>query len=370
MTPVNASADDGTSGWPLFDPRMTAAMVAGFYDQQNMTAGTNFAQTGGEQPISTLPTWSSLYFTLGNETYQVGTNESEISNWTQSMSIEDGIVVTSLLWTPPVFKHSINLTYTMFAHRTLPNLGVVRLDVVGVPSNTSVSITDVLDGAGSWRTTFVASGNQTNSTNSTNTIYTAVKPDGINNVTAFETSHLDIFGTLSSNITLSPSCYSNLSTNASTISQCYTFLSPSNASQTIAAIKYVGIASSDAFNSTELSTALSTSLNASSIGYDALLASHSLAWKSIWNDSDIIFDTETDKDNLELQELQLVTRASLFHLLSNVREGSEATGLGDNSIAPAGLTSGESFSTLSFLSSNKRTLPLSFRFLRRTNLLG
>lgn len=42
MTPINASAMDGTSGWPLFDPRFTAAMVAGFYDQQNATLGTNF----------------------------------------------------------------------------------------------------------------------------------------------------------------------------------------------------------------------------------------------------------------------------------------------------------------------------------------
>jgi trehalose/maltose hydrolase-like predicted phosphorylase len=40
-----------------------------------------------------------------------------------------------------------------------------------------------------------------------------------------------------------------------------------------------------------------------------------------------------------MEELQLVARASFFHLLSNARQGSEPTGLGDNSIAPAGLTS-------------------------------
>lgn len=42
ITPINATAEDGTSGWPLFDPRFTAAMVAGFYDQQANTTGTNF----------------------------------------------------------------------------------------------------------------------------------------------------------------------------------------------------------------------------------------------------------------------------------------------------------------------------------------
>lgn len=38
---------NGTNGWPLFDNRFTAAMVAGFYDQQPNTTGTNFRQTGG-----------------------------------------------------------------------------------------------------------------------------------------------------------------------------------------------------------------------------------------------------------------------------------------------------------------------------------
>lgn len=118
------------------------------------------------------------------------------------------------------------------------------------------------------------------------------------------------------------------------MSQCYTFTARANGSFT--AIKYVGIASSDAFPRVEFATALGTSNNASMIGYDRLLASHKSAWQAIWDESDIIFDTE---DNPQMEELQLVTRASMFHLLSNVRQGNESTGLGDNSIAPAGLTS-------------------------------
>ena len=42
FAPVGAA--DGTNGWPLFDPRFTAAMVAGFYDQQDNTTGTNFVR--------------------------------------------------------------------------------------------------------------------------------------------------------------------------------------------------------------------------------------------------------------------------------------------------------------------------------------
>lgn len=44
FTLINASAMDGTNGWPLFDARFTAAMVAGFYDQQENTTGTNFVR--------------------------------------------------------------------------------------------------------------------------------------------------------------------------------------------------------------------------------------------------------------------------------------------------------------------------------------
>lgn len=103
------------------------------------------AQTGGEQPISTLPTWSSLYLTINNSTYSTLTPSSEISNWTQSMSIADGVVQTRLSWTPDNSTAPVQLLYTIFAHRTMPNLGVVKLDIEGLASGTSVSVTDVLD---------------------------------------------------------------------------------------------------------------------------------------------------------------------------------------------------------------------------------
>ena len=95
--------------------------------------------------------------------------------------------------------------------------------------------------------------------------------------------------------------------------------------------KFVGVASSDAFRGNEFNAALTASVRGAEAGYDSLLASHRAAWDKIWEDSDIIIP-----DNAELQ---IAARASLFHLLSNVRDGDEGTGLGDNSIAPAGLTS-------------------------------
>lgn len=281
-----------------------------------------------------LPTWSSLYLTVDNATYEVGTDASQISNWTQSMSINNGVVSTSLIWTPSSNTSTtgssnssgVSLNYTIYAHRTRPNLGVIRLEVSGLQNTSNVTLTDVLDGLGAWRTTPVGKGLLPNSTNST--IYTAVQPNGISNVTAYEISRLSFVSPATGNATNSTGCYSGVSQNASTASQCYT-VKPSNGSFTV--VKYVGIASSDAFPKLEKETALKATTDAVSKGYDALLAENSAAWNALWDESDIIIPGET--------ELQLVTRASLFHLLSNVREGSEGPGLGDNSIAPSGLTS-------------------------------
>jgi len=41
-TLIDGDTSEGTNGWPVFDPRFTAAMVAGFYDSQPETIGTNF----------------------------------------------------------------------------------------------------------------------------------------------------------------------------------------------------------------------------------------------------------------------------------------------------------------------------------------
>lgn len=348
IVPVNDTY--GTNGWPLFDPRFTAAIIAGasshpfraavectnarsgvgFYDSQPNTTGTNFPQGNNtEQPISTLPTWSSLYLTLGNSTYSPATPVEEISNWEQSMSIENGLVETSLTWTPAGMQ-PVNLTYTTFAHRTKPHLGVMRLDVKGLTNTAAVSITDLLDGAGSWRTDFADKG-LVNSTNQT--IYTAVRPVGISNITAYEVSKLVIWPE-SLSFNESDSCIgSALSANASTISRCYTLSSTPN-NQTLTAVKYVGIASTDA-SADPYRTALQAAENGNATGYESLFRSHMQAWNETWQQADIKVEGE---DELA-QQLQYASRASLFYLLTNVRSGDEPAGYGDNSIAPAGLTS-------------------------------
>jgi trehalose/maltose hydrolase-like predicted phosphorylase len=167
----SVNTGNGSNGWPLFSPRIASAMVAQFYDQQENTTGTNFAQTGGEQPISTLPAWTSLYVSIDNVTYAPMV-EGGVTEYSQNMSIRNGIVSTALVW------KGVKLNYTILAHRTRPTLGMVRLEIDSLGGDVEVVITDMLDGAGSWRTTF----NDSSVNVKSQQLITSVKPNGISNV--------------------------------------------------------------------------------------------------------------------------------------------------------------------------------------------
>lgn len=119
----------------------------------------------------------------------------------------------------------------------------------------------------------------------------------------------------------------NVTANSSTISQGYTL---QLSTDPIIITKYVGIASTDAF-ADPLTTAKNTSSQALSEGFSALLSEHRTAWDDLWSSADIEVPGN--------EEIQLSARSALFHLWSNVRSGSEGPGIGDSSIAPAGLTS-------------------------------
>lgn len=97
--------------------------------------------------------------------------------------------------------------------------------------------------------------------------------------------------------------------------------------------KYVGIATSDAFQD-PLAEAQRSSSSARLVGFDSLVREHRQGWEELWSSADIEVPGN--------EEVQLAVRSSLFHLWSNVRSGEEGPGIGDSSIAPAGLT-GDSY---------------------------
>jgi trehalose/maltose hydrolase-like predicted phosphorylase len=317
--------------------------------------------------ISLLPTWTSLYLTVSsasgsgtaNEsaTYRVDVDLEQIKSFSQSLSMRDGIVETSVVWSP--FKSTnnsssntgdIQLHYTILAHRSRPSLGLVRLDVSGLTGGQQVVITDAIDGSGAQRVEGEQAG-KLNETELPYAIYSAVRPSGITNVTAWEISTLSIFPSDKKTAKVSAvdtpdsvGLHTDVN-NSATIAQSYSVTVPSTGK--ISVFKAVGIASSDAFEGIERDTALKTAKKARQDGWASLVSEHKAAWETLWADGGEIVihgaekrtSNSTSESTSLLTEIQTTTRSSLFHLLTNVRSGLEGKGLGDNSIAPAGLTS-------------------------------
>ncbi|UZJ52518.1 hypothetical protein CBS101457_001838 [Exobasidium rhododendri] len=339
FSPLPDNAQENGQGWPLFGPRRTATMVAGFYDVQNSTIGTNFPQTkGGEQVIALLPSWTSLYLTVTRTndskeaTFAPGVLNATVTDYKQTMSIRSGEVSTSLVWTPEGFG-AVHLNYTVLAHRHRPNLGMMRLQVDCKASHTNLIISDVLDGQGAQRTQSHHAGH---AQSQSRTIYSTVQPHWVNDVTAWMFSSLQATEGRSDHslksVPLPATVGQIIDTNDSaTVTQSFAYQG-----QKVDVWKAVGIATSDAYSPDEKRIAFTTAKKARKAGWEALIKEHRSTWETIWSEGgDIILHSE-DASN---QRLQIQARASLFHLLTNVRQGKESRGLGDNSIAPAGLTS-------------------------------
>lgn len=259
------------------------------------------------------------------------------------MSLRNGIVQTTVSWSPFSASNGseIRLIYTVLAHRSRPNLGLVRLDVSGLSKGQQVIITDALDGDGAQRVEGEQSG-KLGQGELANAIYSSVRPMGISNVTAWEISTLKIMGKRTNYTAVDVPQSVGLGTDKATAAQSYSVVVPSGGSLTV--FKAVGIASSDAFRGIERETALTTAMKARSDGWDSLVSEHTEAWESLWSDGGEVVIHGANKNkaknrNSVLDDLQATTISSLFHLLANVRQGTERSGLGDNSIAPAGLTS-------------------------------
>ncbi|EPS36974.1 hypothetical protein H072_9427 [Dactylellina haptotyla CBS 200.50] len=327
----NTSDPDGpyqpVNGWPLDNRRVTFGTVSGFWDSQPNTSRTNFADLaakGGESAISGLPNWASMYLiTPDGHTYGPGTLNSTISNFMQSMSLRNGIVKTSLTWTPSGGV-SYNLTYTILASRFRANVGYVQLDVVA-SQNADVSFLDLLDGRGALRTWPAGTGMESGAEN---IIWSAVHPEGLPDITAYVYSTVKFSGDVSGRA--SGESIDWVPKNISTASQ--TFKASLTGGTKFSVFKAVGIASSEAFpNNTDI-VARTAALAASDAGFKQILLEHNEVWDDLWEDGSILAEYD--------EELQISLQATLFHLLCAVRSGKGPKHLGsDASISVGGLTS-------------------------------
>jgi trehalose/maltose hydrolase-like predicted phosphorylase len=333
-------------GWPLDQPRATFGTIAGFWNLQDKVKYPSLPENvkrGGESVISGIPDWTGLFLTESNgETYMPGIDPDTVMDYYQSMSLQDGIVHTNSTWKPYGQHDEFQLNYTVLAHRTRINLGLVRLDIT-LTGPAKFTITDVLDGAGATRCYFgdkeVAD----------EWIWTSVKPWGIESTTAYVGSTVRFSGLTKEeelNVKVSRRDGTDevwVSKNLSTVAQIWDFDIVDSRRRTLSIYKYVGIASTDAFPRNALSIAHGAALSAAAAQWDEIVREHTGAWDATWADADIIIPGN--------EELQIVARGSLFHLLANTRPGYEGRWLGDNSITVGGLSS-DSYAGLIFWDSD------------------
>ncbi|XUL90815.1 discoidin domain-containing protein [Streptomyces galilaeus] len=287
------AASGEKTGWPLYTPRYDGAFVSGLYARGP-------ANTAGREALAALPTWTGLDVTAGAETYGSG---SRITRYRQTLNLRCGYVRTSLTWTTKDGRRT-DLVYDVLTSRDSEHTGAVRLRVTPHWDG-ELTLTDRLDGRGARRVTPTAGG-----------------PAGAHTIgVAFRTDGTGVDGALASVLDAPGS--PRRAVRSMKLSASQTAVLPVRSGRTYTATKYVGV--DTALTSRDpRATAQDAAGRAARRGWDALLASHSAAWRALWS-SDIEVPGHPD--------LQLWARSAQYGLLSALRPGAR------NSIAPAGLTS-------------------------------
>lgn len=213
----------------------------------------------------------------------------------------------------------LQIEYEMFVHKLYVNQAAVRLSLKS-RSDINVTVIDVIDGRSSVRTEHVAKSYGEESS----TIWSAVSPKNVDNVTAY------VVSTLESDQNKKVRKRSNIvdkffgSTHESSVSQYVDIELINNEWSEVS--KYVGVASSDAFDDPK-ATALSASAAGAAAGYNNLRRSHSKEWESIMTDDSVDTFSYVNSTGQELIELARSSVANPFMLLQNT--------VGPNAIAAA-----------------------------------
>ena len=346
-SPVNG---DNINGWPLFQERISFATISGFFDSQPATNGTNFLwlnQYGGESVISGVPHWGGLAVDLGNDTYlDASVDSNTISEFSSTLDAKAGVTMWEYTWTPTAGGVSFQIAYAMFAHKLYVNQGIVQLRIRPT-ADYNVSIVNLLDGRSAVRTDFVEKGEDDG------LIYTAVRPNGIGNITAYIYANLEASSEvdLSTLAVVTDKLY--IGVNDSSIAQAASAYL--KAGKTTVVTKYVGGATSDGFLDPQ-GLAKAASLKATNAGFDQSLCSHVAEWATVFpNDS---ADDYTYPENGTLPADEYIIESAItavlneYYLLQNTIGQDALTNANDapidtNSVSVGGLTS-DSYAGLIF----------------------
>ena len=303
------------NGWPLFDRRQTFATVAGFYDQQPTTNGTNFEwlnELGGESVISGIPHWGGIVLqSSSGDVLDASTPLSHIEDFSSTLDIKSALQSWKFTWTPSG-GHSFRVEYKLFAHKLYVNQAAVQLKVTP-DSAATLKIVDVLEGDCAVRTKNFGTG-----VDGPRTIWSAVQPRGIPDVRAYVYSTIHSSeGPAIRNRKISTS-KSFVGRNGSSIAQEFSVNLKRNKPAVIE--KYVGIASSDAFNNPK-AVASHASQSGCIHGFDDTLRSHQKEWENIMTpDSVDDFSLPSNgelPDHSNIVDLQISAVTNPFAILQN-----------------------------------------------------
>jgi trehalose/maltose hydrolase-like predicted phosphorylase len=320
-------AGDVISGWPLFSRRQTFSTIAGFWNSQPRTNGTNYPwlyQYGWESFVAGIPHWSGLQVEANGEMLNASVKQEHISGFVSSLDVKSGIARWRYNWRPGgSTDNTIDVNYELFVHKLYVNKAVVRLRLTAT-NDVNVTIYDVLDGDCAVRSEFVDKNFEDDSA----TIWSAVSPGNIANVTAYVYSTLGgsdwvDFGTRSK---VEEEFFSggNGSTIAQSVKVELTAFRPTEVN------KFVGVASTDAFSDPQ-AAAKNASKSGAEEGFNALLHSHVNEWGSILTPDSVDDYHRQDgslPDDSYVQQLHILARTNPFYLLSNM--------VGPNAVAAAG----------------------------------
>lgn len=305
---------DVINGWPLFSRRQSFATIAGFLDSEPSLDESNFPwlyQYGGDSVVSGVPHWSGLVLDLGDGTYLDSTVDSEtITDFRSTYDFKAGVLSWSYKWTPEG-KGSFDITYRLLNHKLNVNQAVVDMEVIpSVDSNATV--VNVVDGYSAVRTDFVESGQDDGA------IFSAVRPWGISNVTAYVYANLTGSAgvDLSSRQLVTDKPY--VSANASSIAQSVDVQFKAN--ERMRVTKFVGAASTDAFEDPQ-QIAKQVASKALSNGYLKSLVSHVSEWAKVMpeNSVDHFIDPKTGRlpSDQHIIDSAIVAVTNTYYLLQN-----------------------------------------------------
>ncbi|KAF2432814.1 putative acid trehalase [Tothia fuscella] len=339
-TPVNG---DIINGWPLWDRRQTFATISGFYANQADTNGTNFPwllQYGGESVIAGVPHWAGLLVESNGHVLNASVPSDQISDFSSTLDMKAGSLTWAYNWSPPGAA-ALGIEYSMLVHKLYVNMGAVRLRITS-QEDSNVTVIDAFNGDCAVRSDFAEKGLEPD----TSSMWSAVRPHWVGNVTAYLYSTLQSDGCLDMATRKDFTDAAYIGGNQSSIGQSVS--AQLIAGKTSIITKFVGGASSDAFENPK-DVARNASISGAVIGFDTLLWENYNEWHTIMPpdsvDNYAFPENETLTEDMNIISLQVEAVTNPWNIIQNtvgtnaIAAAGNNTNLDSNSIAVGGLGS-------------------------------